>query len=598
MEGEMLATEQMSMKRGLKVFGQDGIDAVGSEINQLHVRTVMKPKNVKELTREERQQALAYLMFLKRKRSGQVKGRGCADGRKQRAYTDKDEATAPTVATEAVFLTAVVDAYERRDVGIVDVPGAFMQTDQPLDETVHVRLTGIMVDKLLEIDSEMYAPFVTYEGKEKVLYVELLKALYGTLRAARLFWEKLSGQLQEWGFEPNPYDSCVVNKMINGKQCTIAWHVDDLKISHVDSKVVDHIIDLMDEEFGKETPLTKSRGKVHEYLGMKFDFDRDGAVTVDMSDYVKTIIADMPDGMVGKAPTPAANHLFDVRDDPVLLEKARSDTFHKMVMQLQYLSQRGRPDLRTAVSFLCKRTSAPDEDDYKKLTRAMKYLQSTTYLKLTLESDGSGIIRWWVDASYAVHPDMKGHTGGTMTMGKGSVYSTAGGQKLVARSSTESELIGVHDVMPQIIWTGYFLKAQGLEVVESILYQDNMSSMLLEKNGRRSSTKRTRHINIRYFFVKDRVDSGEVRIVHCPTKEMVADYFTKPLQGALFYKLRDYIMNIDPSSEYHSCHRSVLENGEKTENERDERTDGKTVRFENSVMGTTSSGAAPRRRRQ
>ena len=203
-------------------------------------------------------------MFLKRKRTGAVKGHGCADGRKQCAWTDKDEATSPTIATKAVFLTAVIDAYECHDVAIVDVPGAFLQTDMPVDEVVHVRFTGIMVDLLLEIDSEMYTPFVEYEGKEKVLYVELLKALYGTLHAAWLFWEKLSGKLQEWGFEPNPYDSCVVNKMINGKQCTVGWHVDDLKISHMDPAVVDHVIDLMDEEFGKETPLTKSCGKVHD----------------------------------------------------------------------------------------------------------------------------------------------------------------------------------------------------------------------------------------------------------------------------------------------------------------------------------------------
>jgi hypothetical protein len=372
-----------------------------------------------------------------------------------------------------------------------------------------------------------------------------------------------------------------MNKMINGKQCTIGWHVDDIFTSHVNSKVVDDVLEQLNGEFGKRTPLTCSRGKVHDFPGMKFDFSGDGAVIVDMSEYVKTVIAGMPDDMVGKAPTPAATHLFKIRDDPVLLEKEKSDTFHKMVMQLQYLSQRARPDLRTAVSFLCKRVSAPDEDDYKKLTRAMRYLQSTVYLKLTLESDGSGIIRWWVDASYAVHMDMKGHTGGTMSMGKGSIYSMAGGQKLVARSSTESELIGVHDVMPQIIWTGYFLKAQGLAIIENILYQDNMSSILLEKNGRRSSSKRTRHINIRYFFVKDRVESKEVRIVHCPTKEMLADYFTKPLQGVLFYKLRDYIMNIDSSSEFHSSHRSVLKDEDPTET--DVADVSKTVRFEKNV---------------
>ena len=145
-----------------------------------------------------------------------------------------------------------------------------------------------------------------------------------------------------------------------------------------------------------------------------------------------------------------------------------------------------------------------------------------------------------------------------MTMGKGSIFSTAGGQKLVARSSTESELIAVYDVMPQVLWTVHFLTAQGHEVKDTIVYQDNMSSILLEKNGRRSSSKRTRHINIRYFHVKDHVDSGAIRIEHCPTKDMIADYFTKPLQGILFYKLRDYIMNIDPSSDYHSGHRSVL----------------------------------------
>ena len=100
-------------------------------------------------------------------------------------------------------------------------------------------------------------------------------------------------------------------------------------------------------------------------------------------------------------------------------------------------------------------------------------------------------------------------------------------------------------------------------MVDTLLYQDNKSSMLLEKNGRASSGKRTRHIDIRFYFVADRVASGDLRIEHCPTAEMLADYFTKPLQGALFYRLRDQIMNIDPSSPYHSSssrQRSVLVN--------------------------------------
>jgi len=169
----------------------------------------------------------------------------------------------------------------------------------------------------------------------------------------------------------------------------------------------------------------------------------------------------------------------------------------------------------------------------------------------------------WMHPLYALHVDMKSHTaGGSMSLGKGSLYSTSNKQKLVTRSSTEeAEVVAAHDVMPQVIWTSHFLESQGFHVDESLLYQDNTSAILLEKNGRRSSTKRTRHMNIRYFFLKDQVDSKRVTIEHCPTAEMLADYFTKPLQGLQFKKLRDRIMNVAPSSRYHSSHsghRSVL----------------------------------------
>ena len=544
------------MKRGLKIFGEEGMKAVKDELQQLHDREVMKLVHKNQLTPEQRQESLGYLMFMKRKRNGKVKGQGCAEDRKQRVWTSKEDSTSPTVATEAVFLTAVVDALENCDVAIVDVPGAFMQAD--MDELVHMHFTRTMIDLLLQIDPDMYGPYVTYENGEKVIYVELLKVLYGTLRAAILFWRKLNAKLLEDGYTPNPYDSCTVNKMINGKQATIVWHVDDLKISHVDSKVVDAIINMLDKEFGKETLMNKSRGKVHDYLGMILDFSKPGELTVDMVHYIKTIIDEMPKDMSGHAKTPAGSHLLKVNDSPVLLDKDRATIFYQMTRQLLYLCQRGRPELRTAISFLCRRNQAPDEDDYKKLTRGMQYLQGSIDLKLVLSADGSGMISWWVDAAYGVHFDMKGQTGGTLSMGKGSVYSFAGAQKLVACSSTEAEVIGVDDLMPQMMWTGYFLKAQGVDVVDTVLYQDNKSAMLLEKNGQVSSGKRTRHIDIRFYFVADWVANGDLRIEHCPTEDMVADFFTKPLQGALFYKLRDQIMNIDPSSPYHSSQRSVL----------------------------------------
>ena len=172
-------TPQTSMKKGLEMFGEGGYAAVKQEMQQLHDRKVMQPIRRKDLTPEQKREALGYLMFLKKKRCGKIKGRGCADRRKQRAYIMKEQSTSPTISTEAVFLTALVDAWENRKVAVLDVPGAFMQVD--MDELVHVRFRGEMVDKLLEIDPELYSSYISEEHGEKVMYVELLKALYGTL---------------------------------------------------------------------------------------------------------------------------------------------------------------------------------------------------------------------------------------------------------------------------------------------------------------------------------------------------------------------------------------------------------------------------------
>ena len=104
--------------------------------------------------------------------------------------------------------------------------------------------------------------------------------------------------------------------------------------------------------------------------------------------------------------------------------------------------------------------------------------------------------------------------------------------------------MGANDFLPQVLWTRYFLEAQGYAVSENVLYQDNQSAILLEKNGRGSSSKRTRHINIRYFFITDRIAAGKLIVKYCPTEEMRADFFTKPLQGGLFRLFRDQILNI------------------------------------------------------
>jgi hypothetical protein len=174
----------------------------------------------------------------------------------------------------------------------------------------------------------------------------------------------------------------------------------------------------------------------------------------------------------------------------------------------------------------------------------LKFLRQTAQDRLTLLADDSKVAKWYVDAAFGVHPDFRSHTGAVMTMGKGAIFSISRKQKMNTRSSTEAELVAADDVVGSIIWTKLFLEEQGYPLEENILYQDNRSAMLLEDNGRSSAGKRSRHLNIRLFFVTDQKKKGNLDIQFCPTDLMQGDYMTKPLHGAKFSNFRGQIMNL------------------------------------------------------
>ena len=144
---------------------------------------------------------------------------------------------------------------------------------------------------------------------------------------------------------------------------------------------------------------------------------------------------------------------------------------------------------------------------------------------------------------------MRGHSGGGLSLGRGFTIVSSTKQKLNTHSSTETEMVGADDFMPAICWTRYFLKAQGYRITDNVLFQDNKSSIILEKNGESSSRKCTKHIKIRYFFIADRVVQGDVSLVWCPTRDMIGDFMNKPLQGALFRKFRNQIMDMIPDQD-------------------------------------------------
>ena len=211
--------------------------------------------------------------------------------------------------------------------------------------------------------------------------------------------------------------------------------------------------------------------------------------------------------------------------------------------------KQARPDIETSVSFLMRRVSKSDKDDWTKLIRTLGFIKSTINEKRKIGVHSLTNLFTWVNASYAVHDNMRSHMGGIMSMGNGIIHGKSAMNKINTKSTTEAELVSVAEYLPYNIWFTNFMEEQGYKVTDNVIYQDNKSAILLKKNGRNSCTGNTRHINIRYFWIKDIAERGEINIKYIPTQLMLADYFTKPLSGTQFKKLREYIMGWKPITE-------------------------------------------------
>ena len=539
--------QQYYLNKGLKIFGEEGKAAVSKELEQLLRRQCFRPESIKNLSQRQIERAQEAMMLLAEKDiTKEKKGRLVFRGDGTREWLSREDTASPTAALESIELTCVVDAYEERDMMSMDVPNAFIQTLMPEpkegEEQVVMKITGSLVDILIEMDPE-YRKFVVIQNGKRVIYTVVLRAIYGMLQSALLWYSQFRGDLESKGFIFNPYDICIANKMVNGKQHTIRFHVDDLLSSHVDPKVNDEFAIWLNERYGKIKPCTIVRGKKHRYLGMMIDFSHKGKVKFHMDEYVEKMLEEFPVKFNEdeKQESPAGNDLLDVGRGE-LLEDDQREVFHSFVAKGLFLSKRARVDIHPTISVLATRVRKPNESDWKKVVRMMRYLHSTKKWHKTLKADSLNIIKHYVDASFAVHPDFKSHTGSMMTMGDGAMLVKSSKQKLNSRSSTEAELIGVDDAMAMILWSKLFMEAQGYAIEENIIYQDNKSSILLEKNGRRSAGKRSRAINIRYFFVTDNVEKGNVTIEYCPTDQMIADFMTKPLQGEKFRMFRSAIL--------------------------------------------------------
>jgi len=517
--------------------------AILEEFENQDTKSVYQPVYLRDLSKSQRKKVLPSQMFSVTKYGPdgkfiKVKSRLVAGGHRQRHdMYERDQIASPTAGASSIFTLAHIAAVEKRCVMTCDIRAAYLNAEMPVDpdgEPIIMYLDKVLTPILLQLKPEYEKYVDTDTGR---LYLKLEKALYGCIQSAKLWYDRLTLDLAQLGFEPNPSDPCVLNAAFGETQCSIALYVDDLFVTCENEQVLRNVEAFLKSKYGN---VSATYGKLHDYLGMSFDFSTNGEVNISQTGLIANLVDSLGFAL---RKSPAGANLFNVQVDSPLLSERAAQIFHSHVASLLYLAKRTRPDLLTAVSFLTTRVAAPTKDDEAKLLRVLGYLNGTKDLVLTLKAGPNPdlCVHCYIDSSYATHPDCKSHSGVVISLGCGAIYAKSSRQKLVTKSSTEAELVALANGLEEALALNMFLKHQGYDMPPIKVLQDNQSTMLLATEGYKRSS-RTKHMQVRYFWTRDLIKRQEIILEYLATHLHLADVLTKPLQSAMFRFFRNQLL--------------------------------------------------------
>ena len=458
-------------------------------------------------------------------------------GHRQKRYLySETETSSPTISLVGLYIIALTAAHEGRTVITADVAGAYLRAF--MKKLVLIKINQEESQMLVE----MYPELEEYLDDQGKLTAECLKALYGLIESGKLWYDTIKEKLIKNGYVQNPYEPCIFNKWHEDKQVqsTIGVYVDDLITTCKDTAIAESIITWLESEFDE---LKITRGEIHKFTGMVFDFTTPRKLKITMKKALEDILK--RNKITGRAATPSTPELFSIDAESPRLDKEQAEKFHSEVASISYLVKRIKPECLTVTSFLMTRVHYSTEQDWTKLQRLLNYLSGTQEIPLTLEMDNGPIeIVANIDSSHASHGDYRGHTGIFITLGKGAIQAISTKQPINTKSSAESELVAASDGATPAINVLNIITCQGIQVKSLIIEQDNKSTLAMISNGRATGPT-SRHINIRFFWLNDRLASGEISMRYIPTADMTADLLTKHMEGSSFYKHRNTMLNIN-----------------------------------------------------
>ena len=515
----------LSIKKSNREFGAvTTMEAVMQEVNQLIEQKVWVYRD----PGQHGGHVLPSSLFLKAKFDGEgifekLKARLVAHGNHQ--ILDEVfgvDSSSPTINIAVVNMMVAMAAKQHLVMRAIDIKGAYLNATLPKVEVM--RLNRDIADIMVQSDPSL----VKYVRKDGSIHVDLQKALYGLKTAGKEWYRLLCTKLESWGYIRSANEPCL---FIKGST-KIAVYVDDLLVIDADPKKIDDLQDLLRNEF---KDITVKAGAKIPFLGMTIERTTKGDYVIGQKVYATEIsqayVANSTSTRTPKSPANRNTSSYNSKSEPF-----DPVTYRSEVMKFLYLATRTRPDLLFTTAVLASRANNPSVDDFHKLSRMAQYVHATSGDTIRFSKEGDFEITGFADASFASHPDAKGHSGYAIFIDNVSAAIACKSikQRSVAHSSMEAELIALHDMLRHILWVRdvadeLYIRKKKSDPIK--IAQDNIPAINAVTSDMGSLQGRSKFIDRRLFTVHEYIANGQIEVYHCRTDDMVADLLTKSIIG-------------------------------------------------------------------
>lgn len=448
-----------------------------------------------------------WVFALKRDSDNNIKRYKCrlvAKGFSQKAGIDFNETFSPVIKHSTLRLFFSIAAETNEALEHIDVETAFL--NGVLEEEVFMRQPDGFIDK---------------ENKNKVC--RLYKAIYGLKQASYVWNKRVDEVLLNFGLKKSKLEPCVYFSVKNNSFLIIGVYVDDFLLISNDKIKKQSLKAELEKHF-----KIKDLGPVKQILGINVTKDeKTGEIKLDQKHYIESIMKrfNMEECKPVATPMEVKNKMLPEREN---LSESRNIPYQNLIGSIMYLTVCTRPDLAFTASYLSQYNNNPTEENWKQAKRVLRYLKGTAEMGLVFKKSEKMEWNGYVDADWGGDErDRKSYTGFIFKLGNNVIEWESRKQKTVALSSTEAEYMAISEASKQAIFLKNLYSEIFSDDLNTIIFNDNQSAKKLTENS--LSNNRTKHIDIRYHFIKDVIKQGILSIEYMPTDEMPADLLTKPL---------------------------------------------------------------------